>query len=64
MDTLQSGLHGAAAGGHGVLGLPFLELTNPVAAYGNLGLSAAKMTDLTGFTLGGGGRSPFDQSGF
>jgi hypothetical protein len=60
MDTLQSGLYG---GGHRVLGLPFLGLTNSLAAYGNPGLSAASMAVLTGFTLGGGGRSPFGQSG-
>ena len=60
MDTLQSGLHG---GGHGVLGSPFLGLANPLAAYGNPGLSAASMSGLAGFTLGGGGGSPFGQSG-
>ena len=61
MDTLQSGLHGGA--GHGVLGSPFLGLANPLAAYGNPGLSAASMSGLAGFTLGGGAGSPFGQSG-
>jgi hypothetical protein len=64
MDTLQSGLHSGATG-HGVLGSPFLGLTNPLAAaaFGNPGLSAASMSGLAGFALGGGAGSPFGQSG-
>lgn len=61
MDTLQSGLQNAG-GGHGVLGSPFLGLGNPLAAYGTAGLTAASMSGLTGFPLGGGGGSPFTQS--
>jgi hypothetical protein len=60
MDTLQSGLYG---GGHRVLGLLFRGLANYLAAYGNPGLSAATKAGVIGFTLGGGGRSPFGQSG-
>jgi polypyrimidine tract-binding protein 2 len=65
MDTLQQGIHGAA-GGHGVLGSPFLGLANPLAAaaaYGNPGLTTAGMSGLAGFALGGGAGSPFGQTG-
>ena len=62
MDTLQQGMHGGA-GGHGVLGSPFLGLGNPLAAYGNPGLTAATMSGLAGFPLGGGAGSPFGQGG-
>ena len=63
MDTLQSGLH-SGSGGHGVLGSPFLGLTNPLAAaYGNPGLSAAGISGLAGFALGAGAGSPYGQTG-
>jgi polypyrimidine tract-binding protein 2 len=59
MDALQSGYNG---GGHGVLGSPFLNLGNQLAAaYGNSNLTAANLSGLTGFNLGAG--SPFAQSG-
>ena len=62
MDAMQTGMHGGA-GGHGVLGSPFLGLANPLAAaFGNPGLSAAGMSGLAGFALGGA-CSPFGQSG-
>jgi len=62
IDTIQSSLQGAA-GGHGVLGSPFLGLANPLAAaYGSAGLTAASMSGLAGFPLGGAGASPFSQT--
>ena len=64
--TLPTGDHGMdnlQQGGHSVLGSPFLGLANPLAAYGNPGLTAANLSSLAGFAFGGGAGSPYAQSG-